>query len=45
MRALIYKVLVTVQEMRGGPSESACRNRLQSTSSCIGYPIRHSENG
>jgi hypothetical protein len=25
-----------VQEMRVGPSESACRSRLQSTLSCIG---------
>ena len=24
------------QEMRVGPSESACRSRLQNTSSCIG---------
>ena len=25
-----------VQEMRVGPSESACRSRLQNTSSCCG---------
>ena len=36
MSALLYKVCVTVQEMRVGPSGSVCRGRLQSTSSCIG---------
>ena len=32
----LYKVCVTAQKMRVGPSESACRSRLQSTSSCCG---------
>ena len=36
MSALLYKVCVTVQEMREDPSESACRSRLQTTLSCIG---------
>ena len=32
----IYKVCVTAQEMRVGPSEPAYRSRLQTTSSCMG---------
>jgi hypothetical protein len=35
-RTFIYKVCVTAQEMRGGPSKPAYRSRLQTTSSCIG---------
>ena len=35
-RTFEYRVCITAQEMRGGPSESACRSGLQSTSSCIG---------
>jgi len=31
-----YKVCVTTQEMREGPSEPLCRRRLQTTLSCIG---------
>ena len=31
-----YKVCVTAQKMRVGPSEPAYRSRLQTTSSCIG---------
>jgi len=34
--ALFYNVRVTAQEMREGPSEPACRSRLQTTSSCAG---------
>jgi len=36
----IYKVCVTAQEMRAGPSEPACRSRLQSTLSCVGKEPR-----
>jgi hypothetical protein len=32
----LYKVCATAQKMREGPSESACRSRLQTTLSCIG---------
>jgi len=32
----LYKVCVTAQKMRVGPSEPACRSRLQTTSSCCG---------
>jgi len=33
---LIYKVCITAQKMREGPSEPAYRSRLQTTSSCYG---------
>ena len=29
-------LLVTIRKMRVGPSESACRSRLQTTLSCCG---------
>ena len=32
----LYKVCVTAQEMRVGPSEPACRSRSQTTLSCSG---------
>ena len=32
----LYKVCVTAQKMRVGPSEPAYRSRLQTTSSCCG---------
>ncbi|MFH0813273.1 MAG: hypothetical protein V2A69_10625 [Pseudomonadota bacterium] len=32
----VYKVCVTAQEMRVGPSEPACRSRFQTPLSCAG---------